>query len=249
MNPAEFANIARSERDFWWYRGMRDILFRMLDPVLAGRTVRRALEAGSGTGYLSHLLQRERKWPIVPLDLGSEGLRYARALGVDRAVQGNIMALPFADATFDLVMSFDVLVHMKRGEEHLAAREMSRVLARGGLLVLRTAAFDLLRSRHSVFVGEHQRYTRRRLMGLVTGAGIRVLRCTYVNALMLPIAFAKFRMWEPIARQPVASGVAPVPAWLDRLLYAPLAFEAHWVGRGHGFPAGQSLMLIGEKML
>ena len=55
MNPAEFANIANCERDFWWYRGMRKILFRMLDRHLAGRRIGRALEAGCGTGYLSWL--------------------------------------------------------------------------------------------------------------------------------------------------------------------------------------------------
>ena len=32
MNPAEFANIRQSEESFWWYRGMREILFGMLDP-------------------------------------------------------------------------------------------------------------------------------------------------------------------------------------------------------------------------
>ena len=35
MNPAEFANIAKSEKHFWWYRGMRTILFRLVDPYLA----------------------------------------------------------------------------------------------------------------------------------------------------------------------------------------------------------------------
>ena len=74
MNPAEFANIRQSEETFWWYRGMREILFRMLEPHLAGRTVASALEAGCGTGYLSHLLQRERGWPIVPLDFSLDGL-------------------------------------------------------------------------------------------------------------------------------------------------------------------------------
>jgi SAM-dependent methyltransferase len=170
-------------------------------------------------------------------------------MGVERAVQGNVLALPFADGTFDLVMSFDMLVHMKPGEEQLAAREMARVLTRGGLLVVRAAAFDFLRSRHSEFVGEHQRYTRRQLMGLMTAAGVRVLRCTYINALLLPVALAKFRIWEPLTRQPASSGIESAPQWLDRLLYAPLAFEAEWVARGHSFPAGQSLMLIGEKML
>ena len=101
MNPAEFANIRQSEENFWWYRGMREILFRMLEPHLQGRTVGRALEAGCGTGYLSQLMQRDRGWPIVPLDFSGDGLRYARELGVGNAVQGDIRRLPFGDAAFD----------------------------------------------------------------------------------------------------------------------------------------------------
>jgi hypothetical protein len=39
-----------------------------------------------------------------------------------------------------------------------------------------------------------------------------------------------------------------VAPWLDRLLFAPLAMEAAWLGKGKNFPTGQSLLLIGEKM-
>jgi hypothetical protein len=35
---------------------------------------------------------------------------------------------------------------------------------------------------------------------------------------------------------------------MDRLLSLPLALEAAWIGSGRGFPLGQSLVLIGEKM-
>lgn len=248
MNPREFANIARSEKDLWWYRGMRRILFRFLDPYLAGRKIGRALEAGCGTGYLSHLLQKERGWPVVPVDISEEGLRFARARGLQNPVQGDVTSLGFASKTFDLVISMDVLAHLPRGEEHRAAREFARVLKRGGLLVLRTGALDILRSRHSEFIEESQRFTRSRLMGLVTATGVRVLRCTYVNTLLLPVALAKFRLWEPLLRQPPASGVEPPAPWLNRLLHAPLALEAAWVAKGRNFPVGQSLLLIGEKM-
>ena len=248
MNPAEFANIACCERDFWWYRGMRDIFFRFLDPYLEGRPITRALEAGCGTGYFSRLLQTERGWPIVPLDISWEGRTHARRMGAQRPVQADICSLPFAPGSFDLVLSMDVLPHLPPGIESQAASEFARVLAPGGLLVVRAAALDILRSRHSAFAFERQRFTRRRMAGMAESAGFRVLRCTYVNSLLLPVALARFRIWEPLLRQPASSGVQPVAGWLDGMLYSALALESRWVGAGHGFPAGQSLLLLGEKL-
>ena len=48
------------------------------------------------------LLQTERGWPVMPLDLSGEGLRHARELGVAAAGAGDIAALPFPAASFDL---------------------------------------------------------------------------------------------------------------------------------------------------
>jgi SAM-dependent methyltransferase len=245
MNPAEFANIARSERDFWWYRGMRRILFRLLDPVAVRNA--RVLEAGCGTGYLSKLLAERYAWRMTPLDLGREGLDYARGYGLDALVQGDITALPFAAETFDALVSMDVVVHLERGEEHRAFAEFARVLKPGGLLALRVSALDMLRSRHSQFSHERQRFTRGRLLEEVQRAGFLMDRCTAANALLLPVALFKFRVWEPLTNAPPSSGVEPVPRWLDVLLEAPLRVEAASIGMGLSFPWGQSLVLIARK--
>ncbi len=247
MNPAEFAWLAAAEQDFWWFRGMRRILFRLFDPLAAGRRISRVLEAGCGTGHFASLLQDRYGWPVFPVDLAWEGLQHGRRLGVSRLAQADITRLPFPDAGFDAVFSLDVLVHFPRGAEEAALRELARVLARGGLLVVRVAALDLLRSRHSQFAGERQRFTRARLKAAVERHGIRVLRTTYANSLLFPVALLKFRVWEPLLRKPPASGLAPLPAWLNRLLHLPLECESRWLGAGRSFPLGQSLILIGEK--
>jgi SAM-dependent methyltransferase len=247
MNPAEFANIAKAEQEFWWYRGMRQILFRVLDPIVRGRNMRRVLEAGCGTGYMSNVFHERYGWPMYPIDLAREGLQFGRQLGVERMCQANICDLPFPDAAFDALASFEVVIHLPRGEEEKPMREFARVLAPGGLLVLRVSALDLLRSRHSEFVQERQRFTKRRLLGLVKRHGIRVLRCTYANSLLFPVALAKFRIVEPLLKEAPSSGVEAVAPWLDSLLYAPLAAESRWLGAGLNLPIGQTLLLIGEK--
>jgi SAM-dependent methyltransferase len=247
MNPAEFANIAHAEQRFWWYRGMNRILFRVLDRYAEASRQMRVLEAGCGTGYLASLLESRYGWRLAPVDLGWQGLEFGRSLGLERMTQADIGRLPFEDCAFDVVLSMDVIVHFPRGEEIAPMRELVRVLKPGGLLVIRVSALDVLRSRHSMFAHERQRFTRSRLTRLAVECGISVQRCTYLNSLLLPAAFAKFRIWEPLTNAPPQSGVGEVPPWLDRCFYAALCAEAKWIAGGLNFPLGQSLLLVGRK--
>jgi SAM-dependent methyltransferase len=247
MNPAEFDNIARAEQDFWWYRGMRQILFRLLDPIAAECAFQRVLEAGCGTGHFARTVGLRYGWRVFPVDLGWEGLRYGQRLGVDHLAQADIAALPFASGAFDLALSLDVIVHFARGEEDRPMRELARVLVAGGLLVVRVAALDALSSRHSQFAHERQRFTRSRLRSLAERHGLEIIRCTYANSLLAPVAFAKFRIWEPLLRSPPQSGVQPVAGWLDRALYLPLEWESRWIGSGRNLGVGQSLILLARR--
>jgi ubiquinone/menaquinone biosynthesis C-methylase UbiE len=247
MNPAEFANIAAVERDLWWYRGMKQILFRMLDPIANANRIEDVLEAGCGTGHLSATLAERYGWNMTPLDFDRNGLAYAQQSGLSKCVQGSITDLPFQDRAFDALLSIDVIPHLDRGAEHGVFAEFARVLKPGGLLVIRSAAFDFLRSRHSQFVNEIQRFTKPQLHEAAQKAGFTVERATYANSLLLPIAAFKFRVWEPLTRQAPASGVGLVPGWLDSLLYAPLRMEASWIGAGRSLPVGQTVIVIARR--
>jgi len=208
------------------------------------------MEAGCGTGHMASRLERRYGWRMFPTDLEHEGLLYGLRNGLHESMaQADITALPFASGWFDVVASLDVIAHFPRGEEYRAFREMVRVLSPGGLLVLRVSALDILRSRHSEFTCERQRFTRRRLIETVGSHGVRVLRCTYANSLLLPVALAKFRIAEPLLRAKPTSGIQPVAGWLNQLLYSALRLEAAWLGSGRNLPLGQSLILIGERIV
>ncbi len=242
VNAEALAELARIETDFWWSRGMRRILFRLLDPLVAGRSVRRALEAGFGTGTTARILRERYEWDVYPLAVGWKG-----AVGVRDLVECELEGLPFRREAFEAVLVLDLLAHVREGKEDGPLAELMRVLAPGGLLVVRAPALRVFRSRHSQFVGEVRRYTRSSLIALVERHGVRVMRSSYVNSLLAPAALVKFRLWEPLLRKPPAGGGAPRAPLVDKLASASLALESFWVGSGLNLPVGQSVLLIGEK--
>ncbi|MCS7314424.1 MAG: class I SAM-dependent methyltransferase [Bryobacteraceae bacterium] len=247
MNPAEFRFLARAEEDFWWFRGMRRILFALLEPAIRGRSIENVLEAGCGTGHFAHLLARRYGWRVFAVDLAWEGLAYGRQKGIASLAQADIARLPFPPGCFDAAFSLDVLVHFPEGGERSALAELARVLKPGGLLVLRVAALKILRSRHSQFTCERQRFTAGRLLAALESCGLRPFRWTYANTLLMPVALVKFRLWEPLLRKRPASGLVPLPDWLNELLTRVLYTEAELLAAGVRFPLGQSLIVLGEK--
>lgn len=96
----------------------------------------RILEIGSGTGTLLHQL-RTQGYDASGVDVNAELLDEARRWHGDLPVQQvRGTTLPFADATFDIAMSFDVFEHIPDSDAHL--REVRRVLRPGGCYLIQT---------------------------------------------------------------------------------------------------------------
>ena len=96
----------------------------------------RVLEIGSGTGAMLHsLIERGADARGVELrqDLIDEAHRHFGSLPID-CVRGT--ALPFPDASFDVVASFDVFEHIPDTDAHLA--EVHRVVVPGGWYLIQT---------------------------------------------------------------------------------------------------------------
>jgi len=98
------------------------------DNVPAGAEV---LHIGCGSSMLALL---KRKGVILTgVDTSNEAAHAALRNGYDFTLQTNLAALPFADQTFDYVVSFDVLSRLGHEEEQSLLREMRRVLRTQGV--------------------------------------------------------------------------------------------------------------------
>ena len=247
MTPEELHNIYQAESDFWWYEGMRAITWALLDRLLPPGLAC-GLDAGCGTGMNAREFERRYGIRMYGVDLALLGIQYCKKRTFDRAAVASVLTLPFADHSFDLVSSLDVFPVLPPGGDEQALREFRRVLRPGGWLVLRVAAFQALRSRHSQYVAERHRYRAGELLGKLAAVDFRLVRWTYANSILSPIAWLKFRIWENWTRQEPQSGVAvTLPLWLNRLLLATLQSEAALIRSGFRFAFGQSLMVAARK--
>ena len=235
---------ARAERTHFWFRGFR----RFVEPLIrraAEGPETRILDCGCGTGHNLALLRKYGR--AYGIDLTWAGLQYAGSRGDRLVAQASADRLPFGDASFGLVTSFDVLYALPDQVERDAIREIHRVLKPGGSLIVNVAAIEALRGNHSVLSGEVRRYSKAGLRSRLEAAGFRVTHATYTNFTILPMV-AAVRMKQRLSGDHVESQeeITVPPAPVNLLLSGLLAAEAA-AARFVNMPIGSSLLTVARR--
>jgi len=230
----------RVEDRHWWYRGRR----RVLDVVLRDLAIApgsRLLDAGCGSGR--NMLELRHHGAVTGIELSSASVQAARERQAGEVIEGSVLDMPFAEGSFELAVSLDVIEHLE--DDVGALRELRRVVAPGGRLLVTVPAYQWLWSRHDVVNHHYRRYSRATLVGAAERAGWRCERTTHFNSLLLPLAIG-MRALEFFNRGGEGSSldlwVPPAP--LNWGLQQPLNLEAALIGRGVRIPAGLSLLAL-----
>jgi SAM-dependent methyltransferase len=247
----EYARIAAAEDDHWWYRNTRALVGDLLAPWLT--RAHRILDAGCGPGGNGAWLAQHGA--VVGVDVSPDALAFVRARRPEtRPVRASLETLPFPDASFDVVVGITVLYTVD--DDRRALRELARVLAPGGALLLFEPAFESLRREHDVTVHGRRRYRRAELVQQARDNNLAVERATYAYSFLAPPA-AVLGSLERVRRRPAPATTTTITAptttsatesdverrSLDRA-FAPMARAERRLLAHRDVPFGTSVIVV-----
>jgi ubiquinone/menaquinone biosynthesis C-methylase UbiE len=100
---------------------------------------KRVLDAACGEGYGTALLGRSAADAVgVDIDAATVANATARYGGGARVrfVEGSCTALPLADASIDVIVSFETIEHLREADQSRMLAEFARVLAPDGIVII-----------------------------------------------------------------------------------------------------------------
>jgi len=103
------------------------------------------------------------------VEISAPALRRLQAGGAS-AVQGQVTALPFADATFDAVCAMDIIEHVVDDDGVLA--ELTRVAKPGAVVLLSAPLHPASWTAFDDFVGHYRRYEPEPLLAKIRAHGL-----------------------------------------------------------------------------
>jgi SAM-dependent methyltransferase len=107
------------------------------------------------------------------VDISGPALAQLRARGAN-AVQGQVTALPFRDASFDLVCALDIIEHVEHEDAALA--EISRVAKGGAAILISAPLHAAMWTSFDDFVGHKRRYEPLDLLATLAAHGLAIER-------------------------------------------------------------------------
>jgi SAM-dependent methyltransferase len=244
VKQKEYSIMFEMEDTHWWYLGHRHLYLSLLDKYCPKESRGRVLDAGCGTGGITQWF-RDNFHPayLAGIEIHEEAAARCRERGLDDVSCCSVEDIQFPEDSFDLAICLNVLYHREVKSELEALKEIRRVLAPGGYLLVSLPALHILRGSHDLAVGGVRRYRSKELEELIVEAGFEPVRVTYFSMFLLPIMTA-FRIWSRIKDgKDIHSDFWLLPAPVNRALESLLVFESH-LARSRDLPIGSSLVAL-----
>ena len=241
-----YSRIYDVEQTHWWHVGLRRIAAALLGERL-GQPGLELLDAGCGTGgFLRWAMDREPDIRAWGADLAAGAIELAeRRVPEAELCVAPMKEMPYEDASFDLVVTNDVLQHVPASDVPRSLRELRRVLRADGVLLLRTNGARRARTERA----DWRVYDRVSLATELREAGFDCDRVTYVN--LVPSLLADLRGRSPRAPTEATSGIPRHVPRPQRMFGSMcLSLEARYLTHSRRtLPFGHTLVALASPSL
>jgi ubiquinone/menaquinone biosynthesis C-methylase UbiE len=230
---------------FWLNQGIKKITSSLLDKYLAKKTGNKILDIGCGPGGM--FLTLAAYGEVYGADISENAIFYARKKNIAKElVLAPANDLPFADNTFDVVAYFDLLYHQWIQDDNVALKEINRVLAPGGTIIIKEAAYDWLRSHHDQLNLTRHRFSKSELADKIERSGFSIHKISYIIFFIFPLALAKRLLEKIFPEKDSTENFLKTNIILSRIFKSALFLEAKLI-TAVNFPFGLSVIGVASK--
>ena len=212
MDEDLYRRFYEIESTHWWFAARRSILLRYLRRQTVPGSRPLLLDAGCGTGAI--LVEASRDFDAYGMDTSTTAIAFCRSRGLNHVRVCTLDGYP-TDQLFDIIVLLDVIEHAP--DDHEILRQAHLRLKKGGHLLVTVPAYRWLWSAHDVINHHYRRYTARQVREVVRGSGYSVIRLSYFNTLLFPLAAIR-RIGSKIFTGSTVDEFAFPPRWLNALL-------------------------------
>ena len=242
MDVAAYTSEAAIEADHWWFVGRRQLFSSIISKFDLSLDAN-ILDVGTSTGANLQLLRDLGFTRITGLDQSPVAIQFCAGRGFDQVKLGDVCALPFPDASLDMVLATDIIEHVD--DDLRGLQELRRVLKPGRPLLLTVPTFPILWGLQDEVSHHKRRYRLGPLLKRLDEAHLSLQQYFYFNYLLfLPILVSRRLMRVFNIRVSTENEINT--EWLNRALTLLFRFDvmtAPWVQP----PFGVSALVVATR--
>lgn len=230
---------SHEETDFRW-----SSLRRLVKKWVIGTNI---LDAGCGTGHMTLELLKEGH-DVTAVDNSQNLINFTNELIDKEGFNADVIRLDLTESEvlgrdrFDTIICLDVLEHIS--DDRLALRNLHRILAKDGNLIISVPAIKYLYGLRDKKIGHYRRYDRRELIEELEESGFQVIEIRYWNFL----GFLPFLLSEKVFHKNIYEGLRYSDRSLaSNILNKMLNLWFSAVENNVKFPLGLSIIAICKK--
>lgn len=260
MEEILYKKFREVEAQHWWFQARREIVQAVAAAAISAPDTAQAatgtmqpkariLDVGCGTGFfLDAVKDTYETWGV---DASPVAVNLCHERGLKNVFLGSATNLSaVADKQFDAVFFLDVIEHLD--DDRAALLNAAALLRPNGVVIITVPAFMFMWTQHDDLNQHKRRYVRAQLETLLRDMHFDILKLSYFNAWLFPVAVA-VRTGKKLLRflTPGADAgdeFAMPPARINTLFRNIFASEKKTLLSQRGtFSAGLSLIAVARR--